>query len=229
MDIKLSYTEKGKGEPLVLLHGNGENGRCFAAQTEYFSYKYRVIAPDTRGHGDSPRGNAPFTIETFADDLAEFFGELDIERASILGFSDGANIAMRFALEYPERVKSLILVGGNLDAHGVKPSVQIPIETGYKIARFFSHFSEKAAENAEMLGLMVTEPHIAPSELAKISAPTLVVAGTRDMIKREHTELIAKSIPGAKLLFLEGDHFLPYKEPQSLNFAVNEFLCECGK
>ena len=194
MDIKLSYTEKGKGEPLVLLHGNGENGRCFAAQTEYFSYKYRVIAPDTRGHGDSPRGNAPFTIETFADDLAEFFGELDIERASILGFSDGANIAMRFALKYPERVKLLILVGGNLDARGVKPSVQIPIETGYKIARFFSHFSEKAAENAEMLGLMVTEPHIAPSELAKISAPTLVVAGTHDMIKREHTELIAKSI-----------------------------------
>ncbi len=54
MRIKLAYTEKGAGEPLVLLHGNGENGRCFAAQTEYFSDKYRVIAPDTRGHGDSP-------------------------------------------------------------------------------------------------------------------------------------------------------------------------------
>ena len=229
MDIKLSYTEKGKGEPLVLLHGNGENGESFSAQTEFFSEMYRVIAPDTRGHGKSPRGNAPFTIERFADDLAEFFGELGIERAVVLGFSDGANIAMRFAIKYSDRVKSLILVGGNLDACGVKPSAQIPIETGYKIARFFSHFSEKAAANAEILGLMVTEPHIAPSELAKISAPTLVVAGTHDMIKREHTELIAKSIPGAKLLFLEGDHFLPYKEPQSLNFAVREFLCECAK
>lgn len=229
MDIKLSYTEKGKGEPLVLLHGNGENGERFSAQTEFFSEMYRVIAPDTRGHGKSPRGNAPFTIERFADDLAEFFGELGIERAVVLGFSDGANIAMRFAIKYSDRVKSLILVGGNLDACGVKPSAQIPIETGYKIARFFSHFSEKAAANAEILGLMVTEPHIAPSELAEISVPTLVVAGTHDMIKREHTELIAKSIPGAKLLFLKGDHFLPYKEPQSLNFAVNEFLCECGK
>ena len=72
MDIKLNYIEKGKGTPLVLLHGNGGSLECFRSQIDYFSKKYRVIALDTRGHGKSPRGDKPFTIKQFADDLKDF-------------------------------------------------------------------------------------------------------------------------------------------------------------
>ena len=89
---------------------------------DYFSRNYRVIVVDTRGHGQSPRGTAPFTIAQFADDLKDFMDELDISKAVILGFSDGANIAMKFVLKYPERVKALILNGGNLNPKGVKLS-----------------------------------------------------------------------------------------------------------
>ena len=118
----------------------------------------------------------------------------------------------------------LVLNGANLDAHGVKPSVQLPIEAGYRVASFFGRWSERARRNAEMLGLMVNDPNIAPEELAALRAPTLVVAGTRDMIKEEHTELIASSIPGAQLAFVEGDHFVARKNPEEFNEIVKEFL-----
>lgn len=84
-----------------------------------------------------PEGGAPFTIRQFAEDLYEFMGELNIAKAHILGFSDGGNIALVFALKYPEKVSSLILNGANLYSGGVKRYVQIPIEIGFGIASFF--------------------------------------------------------------------------------------------
>lgn len=143
MDIALAYQEKGSGEPLILLHGNGEDSSYFRHQIAHFQDRYRVIALDTRGHGKSPRGSAPFTIRQFARDLLDFLEIHGIADAVLLGFSDGANIAMRFAMEHPERVKALILNGGNLDPAGVKRSTQLPIEIGYRIAR---HFAARSAE-----------------------------------------------------------------------------------
>ena len=75
MDIQLHYVEKGQGMPLILLHGNGEDGGYFKHQIDHFSGAYRVIAIDTRGHGQSPRGFAPFTIRQFAEDLYNFMEE----------------------------------------------------------------------------------------------------------------------------------------------------------
>ena len=129
-DISLCYTMQGAGPPLLLLHGNGEDSSYFVHQSDYFARRYTVYAVDTRGHGRSPRGTAPFTIAQFAEDLLDFVDEHDIAQARILGFSDGANIALSFALANPERVRRLVLNGGNLDPSGVKPSVQIPIVIG---------------------------------------------------------------------------------------------------
>lgn len=224
MDITLHYEEKGSGEPLILLHGNGENNTYFEHQMEYFSDRYRVIALDTRGHGQSPRGTAPFTIEQFSCDLYEFMKRQGIESTHILGFSDGANIAMRFAMKHPEMVKKLILNGGNLDAKGVKRSVQFPIEIGYRIAKRFAARSPEARKNAELLGLMVNDPNIRPEELSRITIPTLVICGTKDMIKESHTREIAKALPDAKLVILEGDHFIANKCPEEFNRAVETFL-----
>ena len=218
------YKEKGQGEPLILLHGNGENCDYFAGQIDAFARHFHVYAPDTRGHGKTPRGDAPFTIRQFADDLLAFMDEHRIERASLLGFSDGGNIAMIFAMKYPERVDRLILDGANLDAKGVKRSIQIPIEIGYRFAKLFAGKSEEARRHSEMLGLMVNDPDVKPAELAQIQAKTLVIAGTKDMIKEEHTRLIAGHIPDARLVFLEGDHFVANKSPEAFNRAVLSFL-----
>ncbi len=224
MDINHYYIEKGQGEALILLHGNGENCDYFQGQIGEFARFFHVYAIDTRGHGKTPRGNAPFTIRQFADDLLDFMDARHIEKSHLLGFSDGGNIAMIFAMKHPERVNRLILNGANLDAKGVKSSVQIPIEIGYRIAKIFARISQTAKLNAEMLGLMVNDPNVLPEELMKIQAKTLVIAGTKDMIKDEHTRLIAQSIPNAQLVILEGNHFIANRCPEAFNDAVLKFL-----
>lgn len=226
MDIELHCEETGDGEPLVLLHGNGEDGTYFAHQIAHFSQRFRVLALDTRGHGKSPRGEAPFTIRQFARDLLAFLDARGIERAHLLGFSDGGNIALVFALAHPERVGKLVLNGANLNARGVKRSVQVPIELGYRMARLFAGLSAKARANAEMLGLMVNDPNVAPEELAALTAPTLVIAGENDMIREDHTRLIAERIPNARLAFVPGDHFVAAKNPAAFNREVERFLLE---
>lgn len=226
MDIKLNYIQKGKGFPLMLLHGNGEDLSYFEHQIEHFSKKYKVIAIDTRGHGKSPRGSKPFTIAQFAEDLCDFMTERSIDKAHILGFSDGGNIALTFALKYPAKIDKLILNGANLDPSGVKAHVQIPIIAGYRIASAFAQRSSKAKRNSEMLSLMVNEPDIKPEQLNKLKMPTLVMAGTRDMIKTEHTKLIAKNISDCRLTFIDGDHFIARKKFEEFNEAVDKFLKE---
>ena len=223
-DIQLHYFEQGQGQPLIMLHGNGESCDYFEHQIPYFSSDYHVIALDTRGHGQSPRGEKPFTIKRFAEDLHDFMDEKGIEKAILLGFSDGGNIAMEFALRQPERVEKLVLNGANLFPNGVKSRYQWPIELGYRIAKLFSNKSEQAKHNAELLGLMVNEPHIEPSELARLTMPVLVVAGTKDMIKESHTKLIYKSLLNAQLNIIEGDHFVANKNPEAFNKVVDAFL-----
>lgn len=229
MDITHHYIEQGSGEPLILLHGNGEDSGYFEHQMEPFSRFFRVIAIDTRGHGQTPRGEASFSIRQFAEDLIGFIDAKGIGKANILGFSDGGNIAMVFALMYPERVNKLILNGANLDASGVKRSIQIPIEIGYRIARLFANKSPEARKNAEMLGLMVNDPNVKPEELSRIQAPTLVIAGDKDMIKESHTRLIAAHIPGSELVIIPGNHFIANKAPEAFNKAVLQFLLEQSK
>ena len=121
-------------------------------------------------------------------------------------------------------VDRLILDGANLDTGGVKRSIQIPIEVGYRLAKLFSGKSESAKQHAEMLGLMVNDPNIKPVELAKVQAKTLVIAGTRDMVRDAHTRLIARNIPNCQLVILEGDHFIASKRPEAFNRTVMEFL-----
>lgn len=224
MDIKHFYIEKGQGEPILLLHGNGENGGYFRGQINAFSQLYHVYAIDTRGHGKTPRGVQPFTIRQFAEDLLGFMDAHQIGRAHLLGFSDGGNIAMVFAIRHPERVNRLILNGANLNAKGVKRGTQLPIEIGYRIARRFSERSVTAKKNTELLGLMVNDPNVTVEELAAIKAKTLVIAGTRDMIHEEHTKLIAASIPDSQLVFIEGSHFIASQKTEEFNRIVLGFL-----
>ena len=224
MDINHYYIEKGTGFPLILLHGNGEDCGYFVHQMEPFAKHFRVIAIDTRGHGQTPRGEASFSIRQFAEDLLDFMNLHQIEKAHILGFSDGGNIAMVFALMHPERVEKLILNGANLNASGVKRKVQIPIEIGYRIAKIFATKSPAARKNAEMLGVMVNDPNVKAEELSCIQNPTLVIAGEKDMIKDSHTRLIAKSIPEAMLSIIPGNHFIANKNPDTFNEVVLRFL-----
>ncbi len=226
MSFKLHYTEKGSGEPLILLHGNGEDSSFFNNQIDCFAKFHRVIAVDTRGHGLSPRGDKPFTLDTFAEDLKKLLDSLGISSADILGFSDGGNIAIIFALKYPEYVNKLILNGANLYPSGLKKAFLIPTRAMYALCCIFSPFNKAALRKKELLSLMVKEPNINPRDLQKIKCPTLVIAGTHDLIKAEHTRLIADSIPDSLLRFLKGNHAVARSNSTEYNKAVKNFLTE---
>ena len=224
MDICLNYVVAGQGFPLVMLHGNGEDHTYFKHQIGPFSEWYQVIAPDTRGHGRSPRGRAPFTLDQFAEDLKAFLDSREIRRCHLLGFSDGANIALLFALNYPEYVKKLVLNGADLYPSGVKLSTQLPIVLGWGLLQAVRRFDKRARPKWELLDLMTTQPHINAKALAVLNMPALVVAGNRDMIREKHTRLIAKSIPGSELAILPGDHFVARRNWEAFNPVILEFL-----
>lgn len=224
MDITLYYQERGEGTPFLFLHGNGEDSSYFKNQIDHFSREYHVFALDTRGHGRSPRGETPFTIEQFSCDLYDFMREHQCFPAVILGFSDGANIAMAFAKKHPDMVLRLILNVGNLNPRGVKRMTQLPIEVGYHIVKRFAGRSAEAKRRTELLSLMVNEPEMEAGELSRITVPTLVICGTRDMIRESHTREIAGNLPNGNLVVLEGDHFIANKCPDAFNQAVDAFL-----
>lgn len=221
MNIKNYCVEKGMGKPLILLHGNNEDGEYFVNQIDVFAKSYRVIAVDTRGHGKTERGEAPFTIAQFADDLKSFMDDKNIDKADIIGFSDGGNIAIVFAMKYPEYVDKLVLNGANLYGAGVKEWVQWPTVMAYHFAKLIGN-----KKTEEMLGLMVNDPALKEDDLKLIKSKTLVIAGTNDMIKTSHTKKIAESISDSRLAFVKGDHFIARNNPEEFNKAVMAFLME---
>ena len=230
MDIKHFYQEVGSefkdSCPLVLLHGNGEDSSYFEYQLSYFGKTRRVIAVDTRGHGQTPRGERPFTIRQFAEDLLYFLDDLGLDQVDLLGFSDGGNIALIFSMNHPERVRRLILNGANLYGSGVKTRYQLPIIAGYHAALRRADKDPAAFKKAELYGLMVNDPNIDPMELKRVDIKTLVITGTKDMIKDSHTELIVNNLPKAHWVRLDGDHFIANKEHEEFNCVAEIFLDE---
>ncbi len=229
--MKLYTREAGTGQPMVLLHGNGENGSYFSRQIEFFSKKYHVIAIDTRGHGKTPRGTGPFKLGRFADDLEEFLRRRRLRKIILLGFSDGANIAMVFALRYPGYIDRMILNGGNLNPFGMKLSVLLGVaaeyakaEAGLMERRLLGKPRSDILHKRELLGLMLWEPGIFPRQLRRLKMPVLVVAGSDDMIRQRHTEKIARCLPAGRLLILKGTHFVAAEAPDVFNRGVDTFL-----
>lgn len=222
----LHYAETGSGqETLLFLHGNGEDFHCFDKQIPAFEGEYRLLLPDSRGQGSSERGEEAPSLSRIAEDMIALLDEKKVKRVSVIGFSDGANVAMELALRHPQRISRLVLAGGNLNPWGVKLHVQLPIVMGYALCRFFGLFSKQARDNAEILRLMVREPHIRPEELSTLTMPVLVLAGERDMIRDSHTRLIHASIPGAVLRVIPGaNHFLFGQWAGEANRLIAGFL-----
>lgn len=218
------YEEKDK-EVLIFLHGNNENLKAFEKQKEFFEGKYSVLLIDSRGHGESSFGGNPLTLDLMADDVYAVINQLRIPKANIVGFSDGANIAMIFAYKHPERVNKLILVGGNIRPFGCKLSFQIPTIISYLLCSLAAKLDSKNSMHRDILAIMVKEPKIKEKDLAKITAPTLVMVGDNDMIRLSHTKKIVKAINNSQLEIVKDcDHFIPYKKPEEFNSLVLKFL-----
>jgi len=210
---------------LIFLHGNGEDLHVFDSQIRYFSNHYKVVAVDTRGHGQSTRGTAPLNFYTFATDLISVLNTLQIDKAHIVGFSDGAATALHLALTAPKRIASMILLGANYDIKGLRWMTRLLILLGYVGLSLASLFSVNCRRRKEIWGLMVFQPNLTIEEISRIAVPTLVVTGENDMVSQRHNDDISAAIVGSERLIIPGgNHFWMSKNPDVLNQCITEFI-----
>lgn len=232
-DIKLYYEIYGTGDPLILLHGGLANIEYFGNQIPAFAREFQVIAIDSRGHGRSTRSKQPFSYGLMASDVLALMDYLNVPKASIVGWSDGAIIGLDIAINHPERVEKLVAFAANFSVTGLQGDVsQSSTFRVYSelVRQDYKRLSSTPDQYKEFLAALRemwrTLPNYSPQQLASIKSPTLVLAGEYDeAIRRAHTEELAHLIPGSKLEILSGvSHFAMLQNPEEFNNAVLEFL-----
>lgn len=221
-DADIYYEVYGKGEALFLLHGNGGSIDAFTKEIPELSKHFMVIAMDTRAQGKSTdKSLEPLTYRKFADDVKALADELKLKKINILGWSDGGNTGLEFAIKYPANVDKVITSGANVFPKGVGEKMVEDMRNDVEKMKS----ENKPANSIRLQELMVYEPKITTKQLNRIKAKVFVLAGENDLILRSHTEYIAKEIPNSKLKIYEGaSHGVPIERAEELNKDVIEFL-----
>ncbi|GAB3795240.1 alpha/beta hydrolase [Humibacter antri] len=222
---------RGSGAPLLLIHGNSGDLHFFDRNVPLLAEHRRVVAMDCRGQGLSARGSGPLTLSRMADDAARVIRALGAgteaapEPFDVIGFSDGANVAMLLAVRHPQLVRSLVLASGNLGAGGLRFGARWGMRMLHLAAILTPGPSAARARKLALLRLMLDPPGIGMRDLHRISAPALVLAGQHDLIRRGHTRMLARSIPHARLLIVRGgSHTVLRDHAESVTPLVVEFL-----
>jgi pimeloyl-ACP methyl ester carboxylesterase len=234
--LKTWYDTEGEGDPLVLLHGGLVTNETWAAQMPAFAESFRVLAPERRAHGHTPDVEGPLNYRDMAADTIGFLETVVKEPAHVVGWSDGGIIGLMVAAERPDLVRKLVAIGA-IATHGA----DVPGADGFleleaddpSLAMFRGlyaanspdgpdHFAVVFAKFAEMAR---TQPDITDEELARITAPTLVLASDDDIMLLEHTIYIYRAIASSELAIIPGtSHVLVMEKPDLVNRVVLDFL-----
>ena len=190
--VNLYYEKYGEGQPLLLLHGNGENHKIFEKCISILEKHFTVYALDSRGHGESSNVEE-LHYEDMADDVYEFICKLQIDKPIIYGFSDGGIIALLVGIKYPDVPSVLIGSGVNAKPYAVKLKCLLPTVTSY------------IRERNKYCKLLLTEPNITKSMLQKIKAKVYLTAGSNDLIYQGHMRRLAKNIKKCTYTVFQGE------------------------
>lgn len=250
-NIEIYYEIHGQGDPLLLLHGLGSSSRDWEFQIPEFSSHFKTIAVDLRGHGRSSKPAGPYSMEMFAADTAGFLRSLDLSSAHILGVSLGGMVAFQLALDYPDLIRSLIIVNSvpELIAHNLNDRISywqrlvitrlFGMEKMGKVlaGRFFTKpeqegireiFIRRWAENHKpsyLASLKAVYGWSVLDRLEEIQAATLVIGAEGDYFSNEEKEVYTRLMLNAKLVIVEGaNHALPAEKPSEFNEIVKKFL-----
>ncbi len=223
--VTLYYEVYGKGEPVVLIHGNGGSIADWASQIAYFRTRYQIIAMDSRDQGRSGDSAGPITYEKMADDQAALLEHLGVTQADVVGWSDGGIEALLLGMRHSSKVRKIVAMAANLNPDAVYPEVAQMDEALSKQAQTANVSSKQAAREKKVVSLLANEPHIDPKMLNRITAPTLILAGDHDLILDTHTLEIFHNLPNGQLgIFPDATHMVPYDDPGRFNQAVERFL-----
>jgi pimeloyl-ACP methyl ester carboxylesterase len=204
-DIELSYEKTGSGEALLLLHGNGEDHHIFDVIAAKLKNHFTVYAIDSRNHGESTKTD-DYSYDTMAKDIAEFIRQLKIEKVNVLGFSDGAIVALLLAT-HSELIHKMALLGVNLKPEDFT-------------AESYQYLLESYEETKDsLLKLMLEEPNIELSDVKKVTIPTLVVAAEHDIFKPESFVTLTNTLPNAELIIMNGHEHDSYIVNQDILYA----------
>jgi pimeloyl-ACP methyl ester carboxylesterase len=231
--IRLYYATIGHGSPVVLLHGGLSNSDYLGNQVRALMKHHKVVIVDSRGHGRSSRDTRPFGYDLMADDVVALMDKLHLQKADVVGWSDGAIIGLDLAIRHPDRVGKVVAFAANTKTEGVIDGVEknptfaaFIRRAGDEYRRLSPTPKEYDAFVEQISHMWASQPNWSDDQLKSIKAPVLVLDGDHDeAIKRSHTEYIAATIPGAGLEILPNtSHFAFLQDPAGFNFAVLHFL-----
>ena len=230
---RIWYAIYGSGQAVILLHGGLGHSENWGYQVPALvNSGYRAIVIDSRGHGRSTRDERPFTYELMASDVLAVMDTLNLDKAGLVGWSDGACTALILASKAPSRVAGVFFFACNMDPSGAK-EVEFSPTLKRCIGRHMKDYAQLSAtpdqfdEFSNAVGLMQrTQPNYSANDLAQVSVPVVIVQSEHDeFIKREHAEYLARSIPSAEFVNLHGvSHFAPLQRPKQFNSAMLAFL-----
>ena len=196
-NIDLYYEKYGKGKPIILLHGNQESHEIFDKLIEKLKSNYEVFAIDSRCHGKSENPKE-ISYNLMSDDIIQFIKELNIEKPILYGFSDGGIIGLLIAIKEPDLLSNLIISGAN-----ISPDVFTTFDL--LLTKLFYFFTR-----SKYIKMMLDEPNISIEDLQKITVPVHILAGEKDVIKLEHTKLIADNIKNSTLEIIKNENHGSY-------------------
>src|ERR1700691_5468639 len=220
---RIWYSTYGFGSPVIFLHGGlGHSGNWGYQVPMLVGLGYRAVLIDSRGHGRSTRDLRPYTYELMASDVLAVMDALHFEKAAIVGWSDGACTALILARQVPARVAGVFFFACNMDPTGTKTIEMSPIlerclKRHTKDYADLSSTPDEFKTFATAVGEMQrTQPNYSARDLNEIRVPVAIVQSEQDeFLKREHADYLARSIPGAELIWLsDGTHFAPLQRPE---------------
>ncbi len=228
------YEVAGSGAPIVLLHGGFCSLEVMREIGETLAEGFEVHAPERPAHGRTADDGQAFSYEAMIEHTLAYLDALNLPKAHVVGFSDGAIAGLLLARDHGDRVASLVAISGNLDPSGFVSDEEAagsssPEQHQLLDDEYARLSPDGAAHRESVVGRLVElwkqEPQIAAESLRTVTAPTLVMAGDRDMVSLEHTARIARSIPGAQLCIVPGTgHLLIRQRPGLIATVIREFL-----
>ncbi len=236
-DLNTWYEEQGAGDSLVLFHGGLSTNETWAAQIPDFAAHFRVVAPERRGHGHTPDREGPLSFDLMAEDMIGFLETVVGGPAHIVGWSDGGIVGLIVAMARPDLVRKLVVISANFDTSGVVPEAMEGMASttadSDDLAMFRTSFEAASPDGpehwpvvfAKFQTMVTTQPNLTVEQLARISAPTLVLAGDDDMITVDHSAALYRAIPNSELALVPGtSHALVMEKPDLVNRLVIDFL-----
>ncbi|ARQ56254.1 MULTISPECIES: alpha/beta fold hydrolase [Rhizobium] len=232
-DIKMYYAEYGEGDPILFIHGGLGNTGVWGRQIAEFARDHLVIVADSRGHGRSTRSQQPFGYDLMTSDYVALLDYLKIDKVTLVGWSDGGIIGIDMAMRYPERLTRVIAQAANVTTDGVKPDVlsnktfnEYIKVAGEQYRKLSPTPNEYDAFVTQISQMWATQPNWTATELGKITLPVTLAIGDHDeAVKLDHTEMMAKEIPGAKLVILkDASHFAMLQDPAGYNAMIRDAM-----